>query len=126
MVTCSVKKVEFMTYVITEACIDILDKTCVKECPVDCIYEGSRALYINPEECIDCGACEPVCPSDAIYYEEELPEESLASLEDNARFFTEVLEGRDRAIGMPLGAKAFGPVGVDTHLVRTAPAKPSE
>ena len=115
-----------MTYVITEACIDVLDKTCVKECPVDCIYEGARALYINPEECIDCGACEPVCPSDAIYYEEELPEESLASLEDNARFFTEVLEGRDLPIGMPLGAKAFGPVGVDTFLVRTAPAKPSE
>ena len=56
-----------MTYVITGSCIDVLDKTCVKECPVDCIYEGVRSMYINPEECIDCGACEPVCPSDAIF-----------------------------------------------------------
>src|ERR1700755_3608209 len=63
-----------MVYVITEGCIDVMDRTCVQECPVDCIYEGARALYINPEECIDCGACEPVCPREAIYYEEDLPE----------------------------------------------------
>ena len=112
-----------MTYVITEACIDVLDRTCVKECPVDCIYEGARALYINPEECIDCGACEPVCPSDAIYYEEELPDELVPFLEDNARFFTEVLPGRDEPLGSPLGAKAMGPIGQDTALVRNAPPK---
>ena len=106
-----------MTYVITDSCIDILEKTCVKECPVDCIYEGARALYINPEECIDCGACEPVCPSDAIFYEGELPEGQRIFLEDNARFFTEVLPGRPTPVGTPLGAKAFGPVGQDTALV---------
>ena len=51
-----------MTYVIGEPCIDVMDRACVDECPVDCIYEGERALYIHPDECVDCGACEPVCP----------------------------------------------------------------
>lgn len=110
-----------MTYVITAGCIDVLDKTCVKECPVDCIYEGVRAMYINPEECIDCGACEPVCPSDAIFYEAELPEDQEPFLADNARFFVEVLAGRSEPIGTPMGAKAYGPVGCDTELVRNSP-----
>ena len=51
-----------MPYVIAQPCVDVKDKACVDECPVDCIYEGSRSLYINPNECVDCGACEPVCP----------------------------------------------------------------
>ncbi|MDQ4008453.1 MAG: 4Fe-4S binding protein, partial [Actinomycetota bacterium] len=51
-----------MTYVIMDGCIDVTDRSCIEECPVDCIYEGSRKLYIQPGECIDCGACEPVCP----------------------------------------------------------------
>ena len=62
-----------MTYVIGEACVDVLDRACVEECPVDCIYEGERMLYIHPDECVDCGACEPVCPVEAIYYEDDLP-----------------------------------------------------
>jgi NAD-dependent dihydropyrimidine dehydrogenase PreA subunit len=53
-------------YVIAAACIDVMDRSCVEECPVDCIYEGERKLYINPSECIDCGACEPACPVQAI------------------------------------------------------------
>ena len=63
-----------MTYVIGKPCIDVMDRACVDECPVDCIYEGGRALYIHPDECVDCGACEPVCPVDAIYYEDDLPD----------------------------------------------------
>lgn len=59
-------------YVITEACVDVKDKSCLKECPVDCIYEADRQLWIHPDECIDCGACEPVCPENAIYYEGDL------------------------------------------------------
>src|SRR4051794_41896181 len=55
-----------MPYVIASPCIDVNDKACVEECPVDCIYEGNRKSYINPKECIDCGACEPVCPVEAI------------------------------------------------------------
>ena len=59
--------------------MDVKDKACVDECPVDCIYEGSRSLYINPNECVDCGACEPVCPTEAIFYEDDLPDEWLGT-----------------------------------------------
>ena len=109
-----------MPYVITDACIDVLDRTCTKECPVDCIYEGARAMYINPEECIDCGACEPVCPSNAIFYEDELPDDKRVHVADNARFFTDVLPGREAPLGTPMGARRVGAVGEDTDLVRSA------
>ena len=66
---------EKMTYVIALPCVDVKDRACVDECPVDCIYEGDRMLYIHPDECVDCGACEPVCPVEAIYYEDDLPDE---------------------------------------------------
>src|SRR6185437_4243708 len=49
-----------VTYTIAQPCVDIKDKACIEECPVDCIYEGARMLYIHPDECVDCGACEPV------------------------------------------------------------------
>lgn len=62
-----------MPYVITEACINVKDKACVDVCPVDCIYEGKDQLFIHPEECIDCGACEPECPVTAIFPEEDVP-----------------------------------------------------
>ena len=61
-----------MTYVIAQPCVDLKDLACVEECPVDCIYEGKRMLYIHPDECVDCGACEPVCPVEAIFYEDDL------------------------------------------------------
>ena len=64
-----------MTYVIAQPCVDLKDRACVDECPVDCIYEGKRMLYIHPDECVDCGACEPVCPVEAIFYEDDTPEE---------------------------------------------------
>ena len=64
-----------MTYIIAEPCVDLLDKACIEECPVDCIYEGNRMLYIHPDECVDCGACEPVCPVEAIFYEDDVPEQ---------------------------------------------------
>jgi ferredoxin len=60
-----------MTYIIAEPCIDIKDRSCVDVCPVDCIHEFERILVIDPEECIDCGACEPV---EAIFPEDALPE----------------------------------------------------
>ncbi len=47
-----------VTYVIAQPCVDVLDKACIEECPVDCIYEGGRMLYIHPDECVDCGACD--------------------------------------------------------------------
>ncbi|MFZ5608245.1 MAG: ferredoxin FdxA [Pseudomonadota bacterium] len=55
-----------MTYVVTEACIKCKYMDCVEVCPVDCFYEGENMLVINPNECIDCGVCEPECPAEAI------------------------------------------------------------
>jgi NAD-dependent dihydropyrimidine dehydrogenase PreA subunit len=63
-----------VTYIIGEPCIDIKDRSCVDVCPVDCIHEFERMLVIDPEECIDCGACEPECPVQAIFPEDALPD----------------------------------------------------
>ena len=80
-----------MAYIIAEPCIDIKDKSCVEVCPVDCIHpiEGSiePMLYIDPDECIDCGACEPECPVEAIFAEQYLPEEWHHFIEINAKYF---------------------------------------
>jgi NAD-dependent dihydropyrimidine dehydrogenase PreA subunit len=105
-----------MTYVITDACVDVMDKSCMKECPVDCIYEGQRQLYIHPTECIDCGACEPVCPEEAIYYVGELPpgQEAAATRQD------EVFA----PLGVLKGARKYGPLGVDHPDVAALPPKP--
>ena len=102
---------------IAQPCVDVMDRACVDECPVDCIYEGGRSLYIHPDECVDCGACEPVCPVEAIYYEDDLPAAWTPYLDDNAAFFSEVLDGRDAPLGSPGGAARLGVVGVDTPLV---------
>ena len=110
-----------MTYVIGEPCIDVLDRACVEECPVDCIYEGARSLYIHPDECVDCGACEPVCPVEAIYYEDDLPSNLEPYQADNTRFFAEPLPGRDTPLGSPGGAGKTGMVGADTELVASHP-----
>ena len=110
-----------MTYVIAQPCIDIVDRACVDECPVDCIYEGERALYIHPDECVDCGACEPVCPVEAIYYEDDLATEHIPYLQDNADFFFETLPGREEPLGSPGGAAKMGALGVDTPLVASNP-----
>ena len=74
-----------MTYIIAEPCIDIKDRSCVDVCPVDCIHEAGRILVIDPEECIDCGACEPECPVEAIFPEDALPGEVGAVREDQLR-----------------------------------------
>ena len=76
-----------MAYVITEACMDVMDKSCIQECPVDCIKVGKNMLYIDPNDCVDCGACVPVCPTDAIYYEDDLPENLKHYKDINKDFF---------------------------------------
>lgn len=110
-----------MTYVIAEPCIDVMDRACVDECPVDCIYEGARSLYIQPDECIDCGACEPVCPVQAIFYEDDLPQQWGEYQADNARFFTSTLPDCAGPVGSPGGAAKVGPLGADTPLVAEHP-----
>jgi ferredoxin len=64
-----------MAYVVAEPCIKCKYTDCVEVCPVNCFYEGANFLVIHPDECIDCGACEPVCPTKAIFAESDLPEE---------------------------------------------------
>jgi NAD-dependent dihydropyrimidine dehydrogenase PreA subunit len=106
-----------MPYVIAEPCIDVMDRSCIEECPVDCIYEGERKLYINPIECIDCGNCEPACPVEAISQDRRVPEGFEDFVDDNSRFFLEPLPGRDDALGAPGGSAAVGAIGADTELV---------
>jgi NAD-dependent dihydropyrimidine dehydrogenase PreA subunit len=101
-----------MTYVIALPCVDLKDKTCIEECPVDCIYEGERMLYIHPDECVDCGACEPVCPVEAIFYEDDLSEED-APFKDMAR---DVFAGFGSA-----GGAARAPVVSDPPFVLALP-----
>ncbi len=65
-----------MTHIITEPCVGVKDRACVDVCPVDCIYDKEEweALFIQPDECIDCGLCIDACPVQAIYTDEEVPE----------------------------------------------------
>jgi len=78
-----------MTYIIAEPCIDIKDLSCVDVCPVDCIHVFDRILIIDPEECIDCGACEPECPVEAIFPEESLPPDWATYTQIDAQWYTD-------------------------------------
>ncbi len=78
-----------MTYVVTESCIKCKYTDCVEVCPVDCFHEGPNMLVIDPEECIDCTLCVPECPVDAIYAEDDLPEDQVQFLQLNAELANE-------------------------------------
>ena len=90
-----------MTFVVTENCILCKYTDCVEVCPVDCFYEGPNFLVIDPDECIDCALCEPECPAEAIFEEDDLPAGQEAFLELNAELaqkwsdnnITEMTEG---------------------------------
>jgi ferredoxin len=73
-----------VTYVVTENCIKCKYTDCVEVCPVDCFHEGPNFLAIDPDACIDCGICEPECPTEAIFAEDDLPEEQTQFLALNA------------------------------------------
>ncbi len=73
-----------MTYVVTDACVRCKFMDCIEVCPVDCFYEGENFLVINPDECIDCGVCEPECPVDAIKPDSEDPTSKWVSI--NAKY----------------------------------------
>ena len=88
---------------------DLRHLSVVEECPVDCIYEGERMLYIHPDECVDCGACEPVCPVESIFYEDDVPEQFKDYTAANAEFFDE--------LGSPGGASKLGLSPRDAAIV---------
>ena len=73
-----------MTFVVTESCIKCKYMDCVEVCPVDCFHEGPNFLVIDPDECIDCTLCEPECPVEAIFSEEEIPKGQEEFLKLNA------------------------------------------
>ena len=102
-----------VTYVIALPCVDVKDRACIDECPVDCIYEGERSLYIHPDECVDCGACEPVCPVEAIYYEDDLPDVWADYYKANVEFFDD--------IGSPGGAAKVGVIAKDHPVIAALP-----
>ena len=98
-----------MTYVVTEACINCKYTDCVDVCPVDCFYEGENFLVINPDECIDCGVCEPECPAEAIVPDTE---DGLDKwLEINAKFAEEWPNITEKKDPMPGADDANGESG---------------
>jgi len=89
---------QIMAYVVTESCIKCKYTDCVEVCPVDCFYEGPEFLVIHPDECIDCGLCEPECPIDAIFSDDELPENQIDFIEINAKLadvYENITEAKD-------------------------------
>ncbi len=112
-----------MTFVITDPCIGTQDQACVSVCPVDCIHfeEGKDAiLYINPAECIDCGACQPACPVSAIFPEGEVPAEQQRFIEINSLWYTDPDAARTRVGGS--GVPAPARVAAAASVAEAAPA----
>lgn len=97
-----------MAYVITEPCIGTKDTACVDVCPVDCIhprkdeagFEAAKQLFIHPDECIDCGACEPACPVTAIFAEDDVPGDQAAFKEINVLWYSDKDDARGKVAAL--------------------------
>jgi len=85
-----------MTFVITSACIDVKDSSCIEVCPVDCIYQedDDRMCFVHPTECIDCAACESACPVGAIFLDKNVPKEAGHFTALNALYFQDKAAAR--------------------------------
>jgi ferredoxin len=109
-----------MAFVITQPCIDTRDQACVEVCPVDCIHfeeSSDRMLYINPAECIDCGACQPACPVQAIFPEGDVPGEMSQFIDLNSRWY-----GDAAGVRAAVASMAAGPGSTRTEAAGDAPA----
>jgi ferredoxin len=92
-----------VTYVITDPCIGTKDLSCVDVCPVDCIHhdgDDDHKLYIDPDECIDCGACEPACPVTAIYAEDDVPADQKGFIEIDALWYKDKAAARAKVLAL--------------------------
>ena len=98
-----------MTYVVVENCIKCKYMDCVEVCPVDCFYEGENMLVIHPDECIDCGVCEPECPAEAIKPDTEPNLEFLAACKYGVRQDLAKYYGQEGAAGRREGVRRTGP-----------------
>jgi ferredoxin len=90
-----------VAYIITSPCIGTKDRSCVEVCPVDCIHDDGDEdlmLYIDPAECIDCGACEPACPVTAIFAEDDVPDNEKAYTEINALWYQDKEAARNKVM----------------------------
>ena len=110
-----------MTYIVTDACVRCKLMDCVEVCPVDCFYEGDNMLVINPDECIDCGVCEPECPAEAIFPDSQPGLEAWVKL--NAQYAA-VWPNISIKRGAPDDAKAFD--GIANKLEQYFSAKPGQ
>jgi NAD-dependent dihydropyrimidine dehydrogenase PreA subunit len=102
-----------MAYVIASTCSGVRDGDYQEACPVECIYEGGRVMYIQPDECIDCGLCLSVCPVDAICVSEDLPESERGFERANPEFFGPAITGW----GSPGGVDSAHVSALDHPLV---------
>jgi ferredoxin len=110
-----------MTYIVTEACIKCKYMDCVEVCPVDCFYEGENMLVIHPDECIDCGVCEPECPPEAILPDTDAPAEQWLELN---REYSETWPNIARKGTAPADADDF--LGVEGKFEKFFSAKPGQ
>ena len=107
-----------MTYVVTDSCIMCKHTDCVDVCPVDCFVEGPNFLAINPDVCIDCAVCVPECPENAIYAEDNLPEDQKEFIQINAelsRLWPTLTKSKE---SLPEAEKWSGVADKLQHLIR--------
>ncbi len=117
-----------MTFVITQPCIDTTDQSCVEVCPVDCIHfeEGSdRMLYINPAECIDCGACQPACPVSAIFPDAEVPAPMAPFAEINSLWYEDAGGARQRVLAFLGGGGTAAPAAAAAPVAAASASEPA-
>lgn len=109
-----------MTYVVTQNCILCKYTDCVEVCPVDCFYEGENFLVIHPDECIDCGLCEPECPAEAIYLDDEIPEDQQIFIDLNMQLAEHWPNISKRKAPMPDAESKKGELGKLAFLIKQA------